>query len=296
MTTHDSGQQGDGDERIIRVNGVDLCVGAFGDPADPAIVLIHGAANSMLFWRSEFCTRLADGGRFVLRYDLRDAGRSVTYEPGAPQYNLRDLADDVTGLLNAFGITSGHLVGLSLGGVIAQLVALDHADRVGSLTLVSTSPAPGADDLPAPPEGALPDIAPPDWNDRQATIEYIVESERPCAGAGYPFDEAEMRSVVEQAYDRTRSMEATMTNHYVVLGQIFTGEVEPWRDRLGKLTTPTLVIHGSDDPVFPHGHAVALAEEIPGATLLTLEGAGHELPRGTWDIVVPAILRHTSGH
>lgn len=282
-----------GDERVIRVNGVDLCVETFGDAADPAIVLIHGAANSMLFWREEFCARLAEGARFVLRYDLRDAGRSVSYEAGAPQYNLRDLADDVTGLLDAYGLATAHLVGLSLGGMIAQLVALDHPDRVASMTLVSTSPAPGGADLPSPPDNAFAEIAPPDWSDRGAVVEYIVESERPCAGPAYPFDEAEMRALAGRAFDRTPDMAATMFNHYVVLGEILGGAVEPWRDRLGKISAPTLIMHGTADPVFSFGHASALAEEIPGAALLPLEGAGHEVPRGAWDVVVPAILHHT---
>lgn len=279
-------------EKIVKANGVDLCVESFGDIADPAVVLIHGAANSMTFWPDELCARLAGGGRFVVRYDLRDSGRSVSYEPGAPPYHLADLAADAIGVLDAFGLPVAHLVGLSLGGFIAQVAALDHPDRIASLTLISTSPAPGAEDLPQASPDAFGDIAEPDWTDPGSVVEYIVESERPCAGPAHPFDEAEMRATAARAVDRTATMASTMTNHYVLLGEISTGG--GWRERLGKIRVPTLVIHGTDDPVLPYGHAVALAAEIPGATLLPLDGSGHGLSRGDWDAVVPAILEQTS--
>ena len=121
-------------ERIIRAKGVDLCVQTFGDRADPPILLIMGGASSMDWWEDGFCERLMAGSRFVIRYDHRDTGRSVSYEPGAAPYSLRDLAEDAVGLLDALGLESAHLVGMSMGGWIGQLVALDHPDRVASLT------------------------------------------------------------------------------------------------------------------------------------------------------------------
>ena len=139
-------------EHIVRANGVDLCVETFGDRADPAILLIHGAGNSMLSWDDEFCERLSAGPRFVIRYDIRDAGRSVAYEPGAPRYALRDLVADAVGLLDALGLESAHLVGMSLGAAIGQLLALDHPGCVTSLSLASSTPGiPGQEnaDLPA---------------------------------------------------------------------------------------------------------------------------------------------------
>lgn len=132
-------------DKIVRANGVGLCVETFGDPADPAILLIHGATTSMLGWEDEFCERLAAGPRFVVRYDHRDTGRSVAYEPGAPRYTLRDLVADAVGLLDAFSLQGAHLVGRSLGGATcAMLAALDHPDRVASLTLVASDGTHGA--------------------------------------------------------------------------------------------------------------------------------------------------------
>ncbi len=282
-------------ESIIQANGVDLCAEAFGDPADPAILLLHGAGNSMLSWDEELCERLAAGRRFVIRYDRRDAGRSVTYERGAPPYSGRDLVDDVVGLLDSFGLASAHLVGMSAGAALAQLVALEHPDRVASLTLASSTPGiPGEEtqDLPGvsdelravfanePPE--------PDWADRAAVIDYLVEAERPYAARSRPFDEAAMRELAGRVFDRSLDIAANLTNPYLV----DTGD--PWRHRLGAVAAPTLVVHGTEDPLLPYAHGVALADAIPGAELLALEHTGHEyFPRTTWDLVVPAILRHT---
>jgi pimeloyl-ACP methyl ester carboxylesterase len=284
-------------DHIVQVNGVDLCVETFGDPATPAILLIHGAGSSMLSWDEELCERLAAGRRFVIRYDLRDAGRSVTYAPGAPQYALPDLVADAVALLDSFGLATAHLVGMSTGAAIAQLVALDHPDRVASLTLASSTPGiPGEEtrDLPGVSDELKASFAheppTPDWADRAAVIDYIVEAHRPYAARSCAFDDGSMRELAGRVFDRSTNIAASLTNPFIV------DAGDPWRPRLGQVTAPTLVVHGTEDPMFPYGHAVALATEIPGAGLLALEQTGHEyFPRATWDLVVPAILRHTSG-
>jgi pimeloyl-ACP methyl ester carboxylesterase len=278
---------------IVKANGVDLAVETFGDAADPALLLIHGAGSSLLSWDEEFCRRLADGGRFVIRYDLRDAGRSVTYEPGTVRYGLDDLTDDASGLLDALGVTRAHVVGMSVGGGIGQLLALDHPERIASLTLASSTPGgpgPPNTDLPAPDPGLFANAPPePDWSDRDAVVDYLVETERPYAARSRPYDEASMRELAGRVVDRATNLEWGLAN-------AFSQDAgEPWRDRLGSIAVPTLVIHGTEDPMFPFGHAEALAEEIPGAELLPMEATGHEyFPPHTWDVVVPAILRHTS--
>src|SRR3954451_22664687 len=136
-------------ERMVEANGVELCTEPFGDPADPPILLIMGLGASMLWWEEGFCQLLADGGRFVIRYDHRDTGRSITYEPGRPRYSGSDLVADARGVLDAYEIPVAHVVGVSAGGALAQRLALDHPDRVSSLVLISTSPAlPGEPRLP----------------------------------------------------------------------------------------------------------------------------------------------------
>jgi pimeloyl-ACP methyl ester carboxylesterase len=279
---------------MVQANGVQLCVESFGDADDPVLLLIMGAAASMLSWEDEFCERLAAGSRFVIRYDHRDTGRSVSYEAGAPPYTLWDLAADAVGVLDAFGLARAHLVGMSMGGAIAQIVAIEHPDRVASLSLIGTSPAaPGPDDPDLPGMSAeararFTGVAEPDWSDRAGVIDYIVAIERACAGHSRPFDEAAMRELAARIVDRTIDIRASMSNHMAM------DRSDRWRDRLGEVHAPTLVIHGTEDAVIPYGNGLALANEIPGSRLLTLDRTGHELPPAVWDVAVPAILEHTS--
>jgi pimeloyl-ACP methyl ester carboxylesterase len=272
----------------VRVNGVDLCVETFGDPADPAILLIMGAGASMDWWQDDFCTRLAAGPRRVIRYDHRDTGQSISYPPGEPGYTGDDLVADAAALLGVLGVGRAHVVGQSMGGALAQVLALDHPECVASLTLVATSPAGPEPDLPpmaGEAQAALAAIAEPDWSDRAAVIEYLTEQWRAVASRSRPFDAEGTRALSARVVDRTTNMESSAKNAYAAEAS------DRWRDRLGGLDVPTLVVHGTEDPVFPLGHGQALAREIPGAELLTLEGGGHELARRDWDVVVPAILR-----
>jgi pimeloyl-ACP methyl ester carboxylesterase len=275
-------------KQMVHVNGVDLCVESFGDPSDPAILLIGGATGSMDWWREEFCRRLAAGGRFVIRYDPRDTGESTTSKPGAPDYTADDLLADVLGVLDAFGIERAHFAGVSSGGGFAQWLALDHPDRVASLTLIATSSGP-APDLPPMSEELAATFKdpppPPDWSNRDEVIDYIVDSHRPYAGT-IPFDEDEVREVATAVVDRTADIEASMTNHWLIAG-----DGEPLRPRLGDIAVPTLVLHGTADPLFPFGHGEALAREIPGAQLVPLEGMGHEYPPpAVWDQAIAKML------
>lgn len=276
---------------IVRANGVDLCMQTFGDPASPVLLLIAGAACSMDWWEDELCERLAAGGLSVVRYDLRDTGQSVTYEPGAPRYGGPDLVADAVGLLDALGVERAHVAGVSMGGGIAQQLALDHADRVATLTLISTSP--GGAGLPPMSDGLASLLAEPqaepDWSDREAVIEFIVEGERPYAGSVAADDEG-MRRLAARVVDRSSNIASSMTNHWVLDGG------DPWRSRLGGVTAPTLVLHGTEDPVFPPAHGEVLADEIPDARLVLLEGVGHGFPpRQVWDRVVEEVLGLTVG-
>ena len=264
-------------ERLVEANGVEICVEAIGDPSDPAILLISGSGASMDWWEDEFCERLAAGRRLVIRYDHRDTGRSVTYEPGAPGYTSDDLVLDAVGVQDAVGVGRAHVVGISMGGALAQLLALEHPDRVASLTLISTSPSGPDTDLPGMPEEAaarFAAVAEPDWSDRDAVVDHLVQLARAAAGTARPFDEESFRPVAERVVDRTTNMQSTLTNHDILEGG------ERWRERLPGLDLPALVIHGTDDPVLPYPHGEALSREIPGAELLTLEGDRPRAPPG----------------
>ncbi|GHH77226.1 alpha/beta fold hydrolase [Promicromonospora soli] len=290
-------------ETILDVPGAQLCAETFGDPADPAILLIGGVTSAMDWWDEDFCRALAAGdtragspggasGRFVIRYDHRDTGRSRTDPPGAPSYTGDDLVRDPVRLLDALGIERAHLFGVSMGGGIAQQVAIEHPERVASLTLMSTSPVVRATDGPSLP-GPAPEIQAqlaspppdPDWGDPDAVARSLAEAERAYAGPGY--DEAASlaaaRRVVERSIDP-----AAAANHFLVEGS-------PLRGTLADVAVPTLVLHGAADPLFPPEHGAALAAAIPGARLVLLPGVGHQYPpRIAWGVVVPEVLAITA--
>jgi pimeloyl-ACP methyl ester carboxylesterase len=270
------------------VNDVEICVDTLGDPDDPAILLIAGAASSMDWWRDGFLERLAAGGRFVIRYDTRDTGQSESYPPGAPGYTFDDLLADAVGVLDAVDVPSAQIVGISMGGALAQLLALRHPERVDSLVLISTSSAaPDGAELPAMSDDLQAFFGahtPPDYTDRDAMIENTVTVMRQFEGPQY-FDEQWVRATAARVFDRTRDMAASEQNHMRMPAG------DPPVIRIGDIRTPTLVIHGSVDPLFPLAHAEVLAGQIPGAKLLTIDGMGHQPPPpATWDLVVPAML------
>ena len=276
-------------ERMIEANGVELCTESFGDPADSPVLLVMGIGGSMLWWEEGFCRILAGGGRFVIRYDHRDTGRSVTYRPGCHGYTGADLVGDAAGVLDAYEVPAAHVVGVSAGGAFAQLLALEFAERVLSLVLISTSPAtPGDRDLPPPIDefGQFVSTADVYWSDGESMIEYLVAYSRLLAGGRRPFDEAAMRELVRRDVKRARDFGATR-NHDLL------PEGESSSKPLSSITVPTLVIHGTADPMFPLEHGEALADEIPDARLLTLEGGGHGVDRADWQTIAQTILEHT---
>ncbi|MFD6136181.1 alpha/beta fold hydrolase [Isoptericola sp. NPDC060257] len=269
-----------------------LCYQAVGDPADPTILLLGGVASSMDWWPADLCAALAAGGRRVVRYDHRDTGRSVTCPPGAPDYTSRDLTEDALRVLDDLGVVRAHLVGLSAGAAMVQELALERPDRVASATLMSTTRAfAGPDDAALPPSApelaCLWDGPSPDPGDADALIEAVVADDRALTGRG-DFDESRTRALATRAVER--SIDATAgTNHFAA------DPGAPFEGTLTDLTVPTLVVHGREDPLFP-GHGAALAAEIPGARLLVLDGVGHQVaPPSSWDVLLPALLEHTSG-
>jgi pimeloyl-ACP methyl ester carboxylesterase len=274
------------------MDGIELATEAFGDSAHPPALLIMGAMASMLWWPDEFCERLANRARYVIRFDNRDTGHSTIYEPGRSSYTLKDMADDAIRVLDGYGLSSAHVIGMSMGGVIGQLAALKHPARVASLTVISSSPLSKTKlDLPSPSPTYIEhstQFAAVDWTNRAQSIRFLVEDSRQIAGSAHPFNEARLRSLIEQDYDRARNF-ASVTNHTTLKG----GEV--WEGLLHGIRAPLLAIHGTADPIFPIEHGVALSNTVAGATLVSLKGTGHELHPADWDDIIASIVEHT-GH
>lgn len=271
-------------------NGVRLGAEHFGDPAAPLLLCAGG--TTMLSWPDELCTALARGGRHVVRYDLRDSGTSTTIDPQNPAYTLRDLAADAVGLARALDDRPAHLAGIGVGGLVAQVAALDHPDAFSALTLVGTRPV-----APGPVDADLPDHdkatmarlfsrRKPDWSDRSAVAEYAT------GGADILGDDpAAASSLAARVWDRTPGAQPAvhMANQ---LGMTFSRlDCRPrWRERLADLALPALVVHGRRDPFFPVGNGEALAREIPGARLLVLEDASRAIPDAATAEVAAAML------
>ncbi|ANJ05965.1 alpha/beta fold hydrolase [Streptomyces parvulus] len=274
----------------VKVNGVSLGVESFG-PEDAPLVLLAGG-TTMLSWPDALCERLAAGGRRVVRYDLRDSGESTTEDPEAPAYTLRDLARDAAALAHALTDAPAHLAGIGVGGMVAQVAALDHPEVFSALTLAGTravAPGPVDDDLPdhdPATMGRLFAHPMPDWTDRAAVADFAA------AGAEILGDDPDTaRATAGRVWDRTpgTAPPVQLANQ---LGMVFSAlDCAPrWRERLPEIALPTLVVHGRRDPFFPVGNAEAVAREIPGARLLVLEDASTAIPGAAAGEVAGAML------
>jgi pimeloyl-ACP methyl ester carboxylesterase len=281
-------------------DGVRLGIEHFGDSAAPLVLLAGGP--TMLSWPDALCEALARGGRHVVRYDLRDAGTSMTVDPEAPTYTLRDLAADAAALVRGFDDRPAHLAGIGVSGMVAQVAALEHPDAFSALTLVGTRPV-----APGPVDDDLPDHDPvlinarssfpmPDWSDRAAVAQFAA-----ARAENLGDDPAAARVTAERIFDRTPGTEPAvqMANQ---LGMVFSKlNCKPrWRERLPELALPALVVHGRRDRFFPVGNGEALAREIPGARLLVLEHAATAIPDAAADqvaaamLALPAVVQHAS--
>ncbi|RWL80493.1 MAG: alpha/beta hydrolase [Mesorhizobium sp.] len=263
----------------------DIVSESFGSPKDPPILLIMGAMASMLWWPEAFCRQLARRGRFVIRYDNRDTGLSTKYPPGTPPYNFGDMVDDAIRVLDDHGVGKAHVAGMSMGGMLAQNVALKYPERVSALTVISSSPLgvdtsglPGATEAYKEHSAQGGDV---DWSNREQVLDFMVKDARAMASALHPFDEERTRAMIEADYDRSGGL-ASATNHFLLNGG---GPKRTVRD----LTAPLLVIHGTADPLFPIEHGEALAKVVPGARLVKIEGGGHEMHRSDWPQIIDAI-------
>ncbi len=285
---------GAADRRIVSptawANGVELGIETFGSDDDALVLLVGGP--TMLSWPDSVCKRLASAGRRVVRYDLRDCGASTTLDPHAPAYSLRDLAADAAALVGTLGAARAHLGGVGVGGMVAQVAALDHPDAFSALTLVSSRPV-----APGPVDDDLPDHDPaimntlfarpmPDWTDRAAVAAFVADGAERLGN-----DREQAHEIAARIWDRTPSSEPSV-HQANQLGMVFARiDCAPrWRERLSELMLPTLVVHGAVDRFFPVGNGEALAAEIPDARLLVLEDMGSALQVTAAEEVVAAML------
>ncbi|MEX5716793.1 alpha/beta fold hydrolase [Geodermatophilus maliterrae] len=282
--------------RTARVGDVEIAYETFGSAEDPPLLLVMGLATQMIGWPEELCRMLADHGLHVIRFDNRDIGLSThLHTAGVPDvlavmggdrssvpYALADMADDAAGLLDALGLDDAHVVGASMGGMIAQLLATRHPQRVRSLTSIMSTTGDPAVGAPAPSAvGVL--LAPP-ATDRESAVQRAVAAFRVVGSPGFEFDEAGVRERAGLAFDRAHDPAGVSRQLAAVL-------TTPDRTAdLARVEVPTLVVHGAQDPLVDVSGGRATAAAVPGAELLVVEGMGHDLPRA----VLPQLAERIS--
>ncbi|WP_237151861.1 alpha/beta fold hydrolase [Oryzibacter oryziterrae] len=288
--------------KLSKINAVELAWDSFGREEDPAILLIAGLGTQMIRWAEPFCGYLAGLGYRVIRFDNRDAGASTHFGAAPPldlgqlvsdlsagrrpqlPYSLADMADDAIGLLDALDIRQAHVVGRSMGGMIAQILASEHAERVLSLTSIMSST--GNPDLPqATPEvmAMMMRPAPDPATDPDGFLAVRLAFARCIAGSGFPFDVALHRDLLLEEARRGHDPSGVVRQ----IGAMVTAGDR--RNRLAAILAPTLVIHGTDDPLIPPACGEDTARSIPGSTYLPIEGMGHDIPEGAYRTVADGI-------
>ena len=287
---------------MAKTNGVELCYDIFGDANAEPMVLIMGLGAQMIFWDDDFCKELAGRGFRVVRFDNRDIGLSTKMSGGKPltaidflklrifkippqaSYRLWDMANDVIGLMDLLGIKKAHIVGLSMGGAIAQEIAMNHPDRVLSLTsIMATS---GNPKLPNPTKEAMAMLVAPAPKTKDEYFARFAANWKILRGASFPADEAKDHARAERTYARGLNPAGVGRQLRAIMAS---GDRT---SRLRGVKARTLVIHGTIDPLVPPEHGKAVAGTIPGAKLLLIEGMGHALPMPMWPIVIGAIADH----
>jgi pimeloyl-ACP methyl ester carboxylesterase len=278
--------------RKTNVGAVDLAYETFGEHGRPPVLLVMGIGSQMINWHEDFCTALSDG-RFVIRFDNRDVGESQWLD-GQPDlaaiaggdmssvvYTLEDMADDAVGLLDSLGLQSAHVVGASLGGMIAQTIAIRHPGRVRTLTSIMSTT--GEAGVAHPTEAAAKALMSPPARSREEAMERIVEVRRVIGSPGFERDEDDIRERAARAWDRGVNPAGFARQLAAVYASGDRTEA------LRSLEVPTLVIHGEDDPLIPASGGRATAAAIPGAELWIVPGMGHDLPRQLWPELIGRI-------
>ena len=288
----------------VDANGIKIEYETFGESGSPALLLIIGLAGQLIAWDEKLCQQLAQQGHYVIRFDNRDAGLSSKMEKaGVPDimqtiealmkgetidlpYTIEDMAADAIGLLDALGIEKAHICGMSMGGMIAQTIALNYPTRI--LSLISIYSRTGDPEEPQPKPEAMEFLLTPAPAEREAYIEFGVKLFNAISGPEFAYDNEWLQKHLAKAYDRSYCPQGTARQLVAVLAQ------KNRKPALKSLQTPTLVIHGADDPLVPVGCGRNTAAAIPGAKLMIVDGMGHDLPHGgAWPQIIDAIIDHT---
>ena len=273
-------------QRTIAHNGIEIWSEGFGDPADPAVLLIMGATAQGIIWPIPLIEKLVASGKHVLRYDHRDVGQSTCSDFNANPYSLDELTEDAVAVLDGWNIERAHVIGVSMGGMIAQLLMINVPDRLITATLISTSPLAGmlfSEDLPLGPFLKAMNEAGPvaaaktkqEWMARQ--IDFFTALADPAA-----LDKTQLQRTLSEVFDRANDIE-TATNH---ARAIVRSQPLDRRPMLAACTTPTTVLHGGRDPIFSLVHGQAIADTVPTAKITVFDRMAHDLPEYCWDAIV----------
>ena len=284
----------------VLANGIEIEYEALGDPAHPALLLIEGLGGQMIGWPDQFCHDLVSRGFYVVRFDNRDSGLSSKIEGGpepdvvaayfgdtsSASYTLDDMADDAAGLLRAIDVEAAHLVGLSMGGMIAQTFAVRHPEK--TLSLCSIMSTTGGRDVGQPTDEAMGHLVRPPATTREECAEAAVASHRLLGSPAYPIGDDEVCRAAMRRYDRAHYPEGAARQLCAILAS---GDRT---ERLAGVRVPTVVIHGTDDALIQPSGGRATADAIPGAELIMVEGMGHDLPADLWPRIVDAIAANAA--
>jgi pimeloyl-ACP methyl ester carboxylesterase len=280
-------------EQLAPVDGIELCYQEVGDPGGEPLVLIMGLATQMIAWDEEFCAMLAERGFRVVRFDNRDIGRSSRIRGGVPNlldlfvgrgqpaYRLRDMAADTAGLMDHLGIESAHVVGASMGGMIAQCLAIGHRERVRSLTSIMSTT--GSRRVGHPSYRTFGLLLGKRPTEREAAIDRVVKTFRTIGSPGYPFEEQRIRDLAGRSFDRGHSEAGIARQLHAITAS---GDRT---SHLRQLDVPAAVIHGKNDVLVNPSGGRATAEAISDARLKLIDGMGHDMPRALWPTFVEEI-------
>jgi pimeloyl-ACP methyl ester carboxylesterase len=287
-------------EQTCRVGDIDIAYETFGDPSDPALLLVMGLATQMIAWHEDFCGQLAERGFHVIRFDNRDVGRSTAMRDipvptlrqlalrskKAAGYTLSDMAADAIGLLDHLGIERAHVVGASMGGMIAQTIAIEHPDRVLSLCSIMSNTGARWSGQPRLATYRVLLGTPP--KDRDKFIEHVLKMYKVIGSPDFDRNEDDLRDMAARSYDRGRNPAGSGRQLAAIIA------AGDRTERLHGVRVPTVVIHGTKDKLVSPSGGRATAKAIPGARLVKIEGMGHDLPRGTWPQIIGAIAENAA--